>query len=118
MDKRAKINYAEVDILGTELVAMDHGFDGDFTFNEAFSLMVLCENQEEIDYFWDKLSFVPEAEQCGWLKDKFGLSWQIVPVGMNEILMNGTKEEVKRVTEAFLKMKKFDLLTLEKARLG
>ena len=118
MDKRAKINYAEVDILGTELVAMDHGFGGDFTFNEAFSLMVLCDNQEEIDYFWDKLSFVPEAEQCGWLKDKFGLSWQIAPIGMHEVLINGTKEEVKRVTEAFLKMKKFDLITLEKARLG
>jgi predicted 3-demethylubiquinone-9 3-methyltransferase (glyoxalase superfamily) len=118
MDTRAKINYGEVDIKGTSLTAMDHGFGGDFTFNEAFSFMVLCENQEEIDYYWDKLSYVPEAEQCGWVKDKFGLSWQIVPNNMNEILMNGTKEEVKRVTEAFLKMKKFDLQTLEKARLG
>jgi predicted 3-demethylubiquinone-9 3-methyltransferase (glyoxalase superfamily) len=80
--------------------------------------MVLCDNQEEIDYFWNKLSYVPEAEQCGWVKDKFGLSWQIVPNHMNEILMNGTQEEVKRVTEAFLKMKKFDLQALEKARLG
>jgi predicted 3-demethylubiquinone-9 3-methyltransferase (glyoxalase superfamily) len=118
MDKRAKINYGEVDILGTQIIVMDHGFGGEATFNEAFSFMVLCENQEEIDYFWDKLSFVPEAEQCGWLKDQFGLSWQIVPANMSELMMNGTKEEVKRVTEAFLKMKKFDLLTLEKARLG
>jgi predicted 3-demethylubiquinone-9 3-methyltransferase (glyoxalase superfamily) len=117
-DKRAKTNYAEVDILGTQLTFMDHGFGGDSTFNEAFSFMVLCDNQEEIDYLWEKLSFVSEAEQCGWLKDQFGLSWQIVPVGLNEILMNGTKEEAKRVTEAFLKMKKLDLLTLEKARLG
>jgi len=97
---------------------MDHDYGGDFSFNEAFSFMVLCENQEEIDYFWDKLSFVPEAEQCGWIKDQFGVSWQIVPANMNEILMKGSKEEIKRVTEAFLKMKKFDLAELEKARLG
>lgn len=86
--------------------------------NEAFSFMILCENQEEIDHFWDKLSFVPEAEQCGWVKDQFGVSCQITPASMNEILMKGTKEEIKHVTEAFLKMKKFDLATLEKARLG
>ena len=90
----------------------------DVTFNEAFSFVLLCESQEEIDYYWEKLSFIPEAEQCGWVKDQFGLSWQIIPANMNEILMNGTKDEVKRVTEAFLKMKKFDLAALEKARLG
>ncbi|MBB6215338.1 putative 3-demethylubiquinone-9 3-methyltransferase (glyoxalase superfamily) [Anaerosolibacter carboniphilus] len=117
-DTRAKTNYGEVNIWGTQLIVMDHGFGGDFTFNEAFSFMVLCENQEEIDYFWDKLSFVPEAEQCGWVKDQFGLSWQITPTHMNEVLVKGTKEEVKRVTEAFLKMKKFDLAALEKAQLG
>lgn len=71
-----------------------------------------------IDYFWDKLSIVPEAEQCGWVKDQFGLSWQIVPANMDEILMEGTEEKIKRVTEAFLEMKKFDLAALEKARLG
>lgn len=118
MDPRAKINYAEVNLLRTQFIAMDHGFGADFTFNEAFSFMVLCDNQEEIDYYWEKLSHVPEAEQCGWIKDKFGLSWQIVPSNMNEILMQGTKEEVKRVTEAFLQMKRFDLAALEKARLG
>ncbi|TAH74737.1 MAG: VOC family protein, partial [Anaerolineaceae bacterium] len=68
-------------------------------------------------YYWDKLSFVSEAEQCGWIKDKYGLSWQIVPSNMDEIF-NGTDEEVKRVTEAFLNMKKFDLKILEKARKG
>ena len=118
MDQRAKINYGEMDLQGMEFVIMDHGFGGDFTFNEAFSFMVSCDNQEEIDYYWDKLSFVPEAEQCGWLKDQYGLSWQIVPSNMNEVMADGTKEEMNRVTEAFLKMKKFDLLTLEKARLG
>jgi len=65
IDERAKVNYGELNIQGNQLIAMDHGFGGDFTFNEAFSLMVLCKDQEEIDYFWDKLSFVPEAEQCG-----------------------------------------------------
>lgn len=118
MDTRAKINYAELSILGTQFIAMDHGYGADFTFNEAFSFMVLCDNQEEIDMYWDKLSFVPEAEQCGWVKDQFGLSWQITPTNMNEILMKGTKEEVKRITEAFLKMKKFDLAAIEKARLS
>lgn len=118
MDSRAKINYAELKIRGLDMVLMDHGFGADFTFNEAFSLMVPCDTQEEIDYFWDRLSFVPEAEQCGWLKDQFGFSWQIVPSNMDEVMMNGTKEESMRVTEAFLKMKKFDLQALEKARLG
>jgi predicted 3-demethylubiquinone-9 3-methyltransferase (glyoxalase superfamily) len=61
---------------------------------------------------------VPEAEQCGWLKDKYGVSWQIVPEKMDELLSNGTQDEIKRVTEAFLKMKKFDIALLEKARLG
>lgn len=117
-DARAKVNYAEVNILGTQLVAMDHGFGEDFTFNEAFSFVVMCDNQEEIDKYWDKLSFVPEAEQCGWLKDKYGLSWQVVPANMNEMLQKGTKEEIDRITKAFLKMKKFDLAELEKARLG
>ncbi|MFL0246282.1 VOC family protein [Candidatus Clostridium stratigraminis] len=118
MDIRAKVNYAEFNLLGTQFVAMDHGFSEDFTFNEAFSFMVMCHNQEEIDRYWDKLSFIPEAEQCGWVKDQFGLSWQIVPDYMRDILGQGTKEEVSRVTKAFLKMKKFDLAALEKARLG
>jgi Uncharacterized protein conserved in bacteria len=115
-DSRAQINYGELKLYETQFILMDHGYGEDFTFSEAFSFMIECENQEEIDYFWDKLSFVPEAEQCGWVKDQFGVSWQIVPSNMNEILMKGTKEEVKRVTEAFLKMKKFDLAALEKAR--
>ncbi|PKM95248.1 MAG: hypothetical protein CVU84_06080 [Firmicutes bacterium HGW-Firmicutes-1] len=117
MNEKAKINYAEINIQDTQLILMDHGDGGDFSFNEAFSLMVLCENQEEIDYYWEKLSFVPEAEQCGWVKDQFGLSWQIVPKDLNEVLMKGTKEEVERVTKAFQNMKKFDLEALEKARL-
>jgi len=115
---RARVNYASIDIEGMELVLMDNAMEADFTFNEAFSLIINCEDQEEIDYYWEKLSAVPEAEQCGWLKDKFGVSWQIVPSNMEEILFGGSNEERQRVTEAFLKMKKFDLSELEKARLG
>lgn len=115
---KAKVNYAAFKLGGVAFSAMDNGYDVDYTFNEAFSLIVNCIDQKEIDYFWDKLSAVPEAEQCGWLKDKFGVSWQIVPSNLDEVLFNGTEDEVRRVTEAFLKMKKFNLEALEKARLG
>ena len=115
---KAKVNFASFKLWGMGFSAMDNAFDVDFHFNEAFSFMVKCKDQKEIDYFWDKLSAVPEAEQCGWLKDKFGLSWQIVPENLDNILFNGSKDEIARVTEAFLKMKKFDLAALEKARLG
>jgi predicted 3-demethylubiquinone-9 3-methyltransferase (glyoxalase superfamily) len=86
-----------------------------FTFNESISFMVSCETQAEIDRYWEKLSAVPSAEQCGWVKDKYGLSWQIVPAAMNEMLDNGTPEQLERVTQAFLKMKKFDLAALQDA---
>lgn len=103
---------------GQDFLAMDSSADHKFTFNEAFSLIIECENQEEIDYYWDKLSKVPESEQCGWCKDMYGVSWQIVPTRMNEMMAHGTEEQVKRVTEAFLVMKKFDLATLEQAYQG
>ena len=86
-----------------------------FTFNESISFMVNCETQKEIDYYWERLSAVPQAEQCGWLKDKYGLSWQIVPAVLNEMLQTGTPEQVRRVTQAFLKMKKFDVPALQRA---
>ena len=117
-DERAKINYGELLLGGLQLVVMDHGYGGDFDFNEAFSLLVMCENQAEIDYYWEKLSFVPEAEQCGWVKDQFGLSWQVSAVQMDEVYANSSEEEIKRFTQAFLQMKKFDLAVLEKARRG
>jgi len=85
-----------------------------FKFNESISFIVPCETQDEIDYYWEKLSAVPSAEQCGWLKDKYGLSWQIVPRAMDAML-RGTPEQTARVTQAFLKMKKFDIATLQRA---
>ncbi|MGH7573729.1 MAG: VOC family protein [Longimicrobiales bacterium] len=89
-----------------------------FKFNESISFMVSCETQEEIDYYWEKLSAVPEAEQCGWLKDKYGLSWQVVPAAMDEMMRTGSSDQIARVTRAFLEMKKFDLAELEAAYAG
>jgi predicted 3-demethylubiquinone-9 3-methyltransferase (glyoxalase superfamily) len=113
--ENAKINYASFKLSGMDFSAMDNAYDADFSFNEAFSLIVNCENQQEIDYFWDKLSAFPEAEQCGWVKDKFGLSWQIVPDVLNEMLKSNDREKYQRVTEAILKMKKLDIEVLQKA---
>lgn len=107
------VQMATLEIFGQRLSLMTAG--PLFKFNEAISLMITCDTQEEIDYYWNKLSFVPEAEQCGWLKDKYGLSWQVVPSAMNRMMKDGTKEQIIRVTEAFMKMKKFDVTILEEA---
>lgn len=80
-----------------------------FTFNEAVSFMVGCKDQAEIDYFWEKLSHVPESEQCGWCKDKFGVSWQIIPEAMGELLGSPA------ATQAMMKMKKIDIAGLQNA---
>lgn len=86
-----------------------------FKFNEAISFMVYCESQEEIDYYWTKLSAVPASEQCGWLKDKYGLSWQIVPVAMERMMEDKDQAKVDRVMQATLQMKKLDLAALQRA---
>ena len=97
---------------------MDSVRDHVFTFNEAISFVVPCETQAEIDYYWEQLSADPQAEQCGWLKDKFSLSWQIWPTPIGEMMQNGTREQIDRITQAFLPMKKFDLATLKRAYEG
>ena len=89
-----------------------------FKFTEATSFDVECADQEEVDYFWEKLSAVPEAEQCGWLKDKYGLSWQIIPKRMGELLSEQDKIKARRVMDAMLKMKKIIIKDLEKAYEG
>ncbi len=114
-DKNAKLAYGDFKLFDTWIAAMDGGDMHEFEFNEAVSLIVNCKNQEEIDYYWEKLSAVPDAEQCGWLKDKFGISWQIQPEIMNEMMIDGTSEQLDRVTQAFLKMKKFNIEELQKA---
>lgn len=98
--------------------AMDSARTHGFSFSEAISFIINCETQKEIDYYWEKLSAVPAAEQCGWLKDKYGVSWQVVPTTMAKMMAAGDPEKTQRVTEAFLKMKKFDIATLEKAYNG
>lgn len=118
-NKEGAIMFTDFTLEGQWFSAMDGSSAmHNFAFNEAISLMVYCKDQKEIDYYWEKLSAVPESEQCGWLKDKFGVSWQIVPMVMDEMMSKGTSEQIKRVTEAFLKMKKFDLAILQKAYEG
>jgi predicted 3-demethylubiquinone-9 3-methyltransferase (glyoxalase superfamily) len=117
-DKEGTIKHAAFELEGQEFAAMDSARIHNFSFNEAISFIVHCETQEEIDYYWDKLSADPKAEQCGWLKDRYGVSWQIVPTVMEEMLKDKDKEKLARVTEAFLKMKKFDIGLLKKAYKG
>jgi predicted 3-demethylubiquinone-9 3-methyltransferase (glyoxalase superfamily) len=117
-DKEGALKYGAFTLEGQEFGAMDSAQPHDFAFNEAISLMVYCRSQDEIDYYWNRLSAVPQAEQCGWLKDKYGVSWQVVPTDMDEMLQRGSKEQIARVTQAFLKMKKFDLMTLRRAYEG
>jgi predicted 3-demethylubiquinone-9 3-methyltransferase (glyoxalase superfamily) len=114
-DQEGTIMFTDIQLEGEWLAAMDSAQDHSFSFNEAISLMVQCENQDEIDYLWDKLSAVPEAEQCGWLKDKYGVSWQVVPEVMNEMMSKGTREQVDQVTQTFLPMKKLIITELQKA---
>jgi predicted 3-demethylubiquinone-9 3-methyltransferase (glyoxalase superfamily) len=98
---------------------MDSALKHDFMFNEAVSFMVPCATQREIDYYWDKLTADGGSESmCGWLADKFGISWQISPTGLGEMLRDPDPRKVERVTNAFLKMKKFDLAELAKAYKG
>jgi predicted 3-demethylubiquinone-9 3-methyltransferase (glyoxalase superfamily) len=117
-DVDGTIKHASFTLEGQEFAAMDSAREHNFAFNEAISLMVHCETQEEIDHYWERLSEDPKAEQCGWLKDKYGLSWQIVPNIMDEMMKDKDEKKKARVTEAFLKMKKFDIEALKKAYNG
>jgi len=100
-------------LAGQEFKAMDSGLDHAFTFNEAISLFVNCETQEEVDTLWDKLSEGGVIEQCGWLKDKYGVSWQIIPTILGELLQDPDPEKAQRVMQAMLQMKKIDIATLK-----
>ena len=105
-----------LELLGLELTIMTAG--PLFKFNESVSFVVPCETQDEIDYYWKRLSSDPKAEQCGWCKDKYGLSWQIVPTILTKMLQDKDAKRVARVTEALLKMKKFELDALKQAYEG
>ncbi|KTC81496.1 VOC family protein [Legionella brunensis] len=114
-DKEGNIMFCDFTLNGQWFAAMDSAQEHKFAFNEAISLLIPCETQEQIDYYWDKLSAEPEAEQCGWLKDKYGLSWQVWPTVMGEMMTEGTAEQIAHVTKAFLQMKKFDIALLQRA---
>lgn len=110
--------YASFQLAGQQFVAMDSSQQHDFDFTGAISLYVECQDQEEVDRYWEALSSVPEAEQCGWLKDKYGVSWQIIPKQLGELLEDPDQKKSDRVMDAMLKMKKIDIDRLEEAYRG
>ncbi len=107
-----KVMTVDFELEGNKFVALNGG--PIFKFNEAVSFQIHCETQDEIDYYWSKLTADGGKEsQCGWLKDKFGLSWQVVPTALIEILTGSDGAKAQRVTKAFLQMKKFDIAALQ-----
>jgi predicted 3-demethylubiquinone-9 3-methyltransferase (glyoxalase superfamily) len=104
---------AKFQIEGQDFMVLNGG--PHFKFTEAISFMVTCETQEEVDYFWEKLSEGAAEGQCGWLKDKYGLSWQIVPKVLGELMQSKDAGKAQRVMQALLKMKKLDIETLRQA---
>lgn len=116
-NREGALMFSDFRLGDTWFAAMDSALEHDFGFNEAVSFMVYCRDQAEIDRYWQALSAVPEAEQCGWCKDRFGVSWQIVPAAMDEMMRTGEPAAIERVTQAFLSMKKIDLAALRAAYL-
>lgn len=114
LEKEGTIMFADFMVENKWFAAMESSYPHGFTFNEAISFMVYCKNQQELDHYWESLTAVPEAEQCGWLKDKYGLSWQIVTKELHEMLLEGTSEEVYCLNQEILKMKKIDMERLRK----
>ena len=112
-DKEGTLNYGEFSLGGQWFALMDSAHPHQFTFTEGISLYVACENQEEIDWFWSRLSDGGSEGQCGWLKDKFGVSWQVVPRVLEKLMADPARS--KRVIAAFLPMKKLDIATLMRA---
>jgi predicted 3-demethylubiquinone-9 3-methyltransferase (glyoxalase superfamily) len=118
-DREGTVKHAGFTLAGQEFAAMESAYEHAFTFNEAVSLMVPCATQAEIDDYWRKLTADGGAESmCGWLKDKFGVSWQVTPVRLEEMLRDPDPRKVERVTNAFLNMRKFDIAELERAFRG
>jgi predicted 3-demethylubiquinone-9 3-methyltransferase (glyoxalase superfamily) len=106
----------EFELDGQRFIGINGG--PEFKFDEAISLMINCETQEEIDYYWERLTEGGEESQCGWLKDRYGLSWQVVPTGMEEIFAGPDPERARRAMEALLKMRKLDIAALRSAADG
>ena len=117
-DAPGSVMFSDFRLGDTWFAAMDSAHPRGFGFNEAISFVVTCRDQAEIDRYWAQLSSVPEAEQCGWCKDRFGLSWQVAPLVLDELMARGDRATVDRVTRAFLDMHKLDVAALEKAAAG
>ncbi|KKQ45678.1 MAG: 3-demethylubiquinone-9 3-methyltransferase [Candidatus Moranbacteria bacterium GW2011_GWC2_37_8] len=114
-DKEGAIKYAEFTLSGKNFVAMESSMEHAFTFTPAISFVVDCQAQEDVDKFWEKLSEGGEKGQCGWLEDKFGISWQIVPAALGEMMSDPDKEKSRRVMKAMLEMTKLDIEKLKQA---
>jgi predicted 3-demethylubiquinone-9 3-methyltransferase (glyoxalase superfamily) len=114
--KAGTVMTAEWEIEGQKFVGLNGG--PQFKFSEAISFQIMCEDQKEIDYFWSKLTAGGQEGPCGWLKDKFGLSWQVVPTALIDMLKDPDAAKSQRVTKAFLQMKKFDIAALKRAYEG
>ncbi|MDM8102054.1 MULTISPECIES: VOC family protein [Oceanobacillus] len=118
-NKEGAVMFSDFALENVWITAMDSGLEHGFQFNEAVSLLVNCDTQEEIDHYFEQLSAVPEAEQCGWLKDKFGVSWQISPSDLDEMMGQGaTPEQIARVNQTMMPMKKLNIEILRKAYEG
>lgn len=114
-DEEGSVMYADFTLAGQRFAAMDSAQEHDFTFTEAISFLVDCEDQEAVDYFWERLSADPAAERCGWLADRYGVAWQIVPTVLPALLRDDDPGKVGRVVDAMLQMKKLEIATLEAA---
>lgn len=104
---QGKVMAVDFTLNNMNFIALNGG--PEFQFNEAISIVVLCETQKEIDYYWEKLTAEGSEGPCGWLKDKFGISWQITPKILSQLLAESSQEKAERVTAAFMKMKKLDI---------
>ncbi len=107
---------AEFELNGQKFVALNGGLQ--YTFNEAVSLTITCADQDEVDYYWSRLSAGGQEVACGWLKDRYGLFWQVVPAVLTDMITDPDPEKARRATEAMLTMTKFDIAALQKAYAG
>ncbi|WP_432093240.1 VOC family protein [Streptomyces sp. bgisy100] len=106
----------EFEVNGQKFVALNGG--PQFTFNEAISFQIFCKDQEEVDYYWNRLTEGGQGVACGWLKDKYGVSWQVIPAGLTDMIGDPDPEKAQRTTEAMLSMTKFDVAALRRAYAG
>lgn len=112
-----QVMHAQFELQGQTFMAMDSAMQNNFPFNEAVSFIINCENQEEVDYYWTKLGEGgdPKFQQCGWLKDRFGVSWQVVPTVLIEMMADPNTKQVEKLTDCMMQMKKLHIPTLKQA---